>query len=111
MTNKELRRRETDKFGPYVQQVALDHANKRITELESALKLATGIALSWINNELDGSDIYRESLEKLRPAIDLLPQNEDKDGEYKICKDCCRKFMPHKLTPNQYICDVCAEYA
>ena len=42
MTNKELRRRETDKFGPYVQQVALDNANKRIAEqdllIESLLR-------------------------------------------------------------------------
>lgn len=33
MTN-EHRRRETDKLGPYVQQVALDKANARIAELE-----------------------------------------------------------------------------
>lgn len=34
-TNTEHRRRETDKLGPYVQQVALDNANERIAELEA----------------------------------------------------------------------------
>lgn len=33
-TNTEHRRRETDRLGPYVQQVALDNANARIAELE-----------------------------------------------------------------------------
>jgi len=72
-TKKDLRRRETDKLGEWIQQAALDDANKRIAELESALKLATEIALSWIHDQLDGTSIYKESLQELQPAIDLLP--------------------------------------
>lgn len=34
-TNNLLRRREMDRLGPYVQQVALDKANVRIAELEA----------------------------------------------------------------------------
>jgi hypothetical protein len=34
-TNKDLRRRETDKLGEWIQQAALDDANKRIAELEA----------------------------------------------------------------------------
>lgn len=41
-TNKDLRRRETDKFGEWVQQAALDDANKRIAELEAM------ISLTWL---------------------------------------------------------------
>jgi len=37
-TNKDLRRRETDKLGEWIQQAALDDANKRIAELEAMMQ-------------------------------------------------------------------------
>ncbi len=70
-TNKDLRRRETDKLGEWIQQAALDDANKRIAELEDALCKAhneIGCFLIHCKN----ADWDEDYLSESRIVFDLL---------------------------------------
>jgi hypothetical protein len=88
-TNKDLRRRETDKLGEWIQQAALDQANARIAELEHALCLIyeweaplvddNGVKRSY--SYMYGSNGERDYFRDLAFNSLQMPPPAAKDGE------------------------------
>jgi len=75
-TNKDLRRRETDKFGEWVQQAALDDANKRIAELERLLAKAADYLMPQSNFDLIDIMFLLDDID-----LTLPPPAAAKEGE------------------------------
>ena len=71
-TNKDLLRRETDKLGEWIQQAALDDANKRIAELEREINSLMDCCY-FIRRELhESQDIIYFSVLRINEAIDKV---------------------------------------